>query len=506
MSAPSADDIAVDAAGRTVSRNGSSAPRSISDLPGPPRLPLLGNAHQLARTSRLHLTAEGWARRYGPIIRVNIGRRRIIGISDSEEIHRILRERPEGFRRWSEQEIVVREMGSGEMRAAGVFVAEGEDWKRQRRLVITALNTNYLHRYFNVVRTTTERLHRRLTDAARAGRVLDISDELTSYTLDTISWLAFGHDLNTLEQGEVELQSHIQRIFRMTARRLAAPVPYWRWIRLPADRALDRSIEELRGAVGAFVEQARERIARKPELADQPENLLEAMLAAQQADGSFTDEEIISNALTILTAGEDTTAHTLGWTIWLLASRPDVQARMSQEADALFGEHPFPVDYDTVNALQYTEAVLRESMRLKTVGPLLALEPLADATICDTHIPAGTRLLLLLRQAGFGEEPTSEFDPQRWLDDDEARARKSLVFGAGPRFCPGRNLAFLEAKAALATIARNFEIELDTSRGPVTETFNFAMMPRGLRVRLRERAPREPTPVGASGPTSRAQT
>ncbi len=46
--------------------------RSIADLPGPPRLPLLGNAHQLARTSRLHLTAEGWARRYGPIIRVDV--------------------------------------------------------------------------------------------------------------------------------------------------------------------------------------------------------------------------------------------------------------------------------------------------------------------------------------------------------------------------------------------------------------------------------------------------
>jgi cytochrome P450 len=121
------------------------AARAIADLPGPSRLPLLGNAHQLARTSRLHLTAEGWARRYGPIIRVDIGRRRIVAISDANEIHRILRERPDGFRRWSEQEIVVREMGPGEMIPAGVFVAEGETWKRQRRLVITALNTNHLH-------------------------------------------------------------------------------------------------------------------------------------------------------------------------------------------------------------------------------------------------------------------------------------------------------------------------------------------------------------------------
>ena len=74
------------------------AVREIADLPGPPGLPLLGNAHQLIRTSRVHLTAERWARRYGPIVRVDIGRRRMIGISDAAEIHPILRERPDGFR------------------------------------------------------------------------------------------------------------------------------------------------------------------------------------------------------------------------------------------------------------------------------------------------------------------------------------------------------------------------------------------------------------------------
>jgi cytochrome P450 len=65
---------------------------------------------------------------------------------------------------------------------SGVFSAEGADWKRQRRLVATALNTNHLHRYFHVVRTSTERLHRRLTEAAHSGRALDITEELTSYT------------------------------------------------------------------------------------------------------------------------------------------------------------------------------------------------------------------------------------------------------------------------------------------------------------------------------------
>ena len=71
--------------------------RSIDDLPHPPGLPLLGNAHQLVRSSKLHLRAEEWSRRYGPIARIDIGRRRLVGISDPDEIHRILREVTECF-------------------------------------------------------------------------------------------------------------------------------------------------------------------------------------------------------------------------------------------------------------------------------------------------------------------------------------------------------------------------------------------------------------------------
>ena len=95
-----------------------------------------------------------------------------------------------------------------------------------------------------------------------------------------------------------------------------------------------------------------------------------------------------------------------------------------------------------------------------------------------------------MRDGGFSH--AGDFDPERWLTDgDEERPahdpKAFLAFGAGPRFCPGRNLAFLESKSAMAMIARNFQIELDRSNGPVKEQLSFTMIPRGLRVRLRER-------------------
>jgi cytochrome P450 len=142
-------------------------------------------------------------------------------------------------------------------------------------------------------------------------------------------------------------------------------------------------------------------------------------------------------------------------------------------------------------------------VRLKPVAVAHPVEPLVDTTIAGTHIPAGTSLWLLIRQASLcaeGSQDARDFDPARWVGDGALQRdpKSFLAFGAGPRFCPGRNLAFLESKTAMAMIARNFEVKLDESHGPVEEKFSFTMIPHGLHLRLRERVSAKPMPVGAS--------
>ena len=86
----------------------------------------------------------------------------------------------------------------------------------------------------------------------------------------------------------------------------------------------------------------------RPELFEEPENLLEAMLAAQRADPTFTDEEIVANVGTIITAGEDTTAHTLAWTMWLISSREGgypAAARRGRQRTRPWAQTPFPTDH-----------------------------------------------------------------------------------------------------------------------------------------------------------------
>ena len=436
---------------RRCTSTASTAMRSIEDLPGPRGLPVLGNALQV-RQGQLHLMAERWCREYGPVFRFDLGPRRILGVSDLAAINEILRQRPERFRRWSEIAAILEENGVN-----GVFAAEGDDWRRQRRLAVRALNANHLQRYFGVIRLATERLYDRLATAAVDGAPFAIHQEFKSFTIDVTCALAFGHDPSAGE-AIADLRPHIDRVFAMTARRITTPFPYWRRVRLPADRALDRSLAELRKAAAGLIEQGRARIHARPELREQPENFLDGMLVAQELEGRFSEEELFANTLTMLLAGEDTTAATLAWTTWLLVQHPAVAEELASEALELLGDARLATDHDTAARFGFGEAVLREAMRLKPVAPMLAVESLTDAVVADVHVPASTRLLLLTRLAANQEASFArpgQFDPTRWLQcgNGDHDPKSFLAFGAGPRFCPGRNLAFLEAKAALGSLA-----------------------------------------------------
>ena len=337
------------------------AARTIEDLPGPRRLPLLGNLHQLRPADDAPAAPSAGRSEFGPLYRIDLGPRRIVVVADPDIVNTVLRDRPDGYRRWTEIESLTEEIWG----TPGVFSAEGEDWKRSRRLAVTALNSNHLQRYFGIIATSTERLLRRLESAAREGGAIDIGEALSAFTVDVTSALAFGRDLNTLEHGDGELQRNLHTVFHAFNRRLLAPFPYWRRVKLPADRELDRAMTMLVPAVEGFMVEARERIAARPELREKPENFLEGMIAAQERDGSFSDGEILGNVMTLLLAGEDTTSHTMSWTIWALATMPEVQARWAAEAGEVLGAERFPVDHESVDSLEYGEGVIRESMRLQ---------------------------------------------------------------------------------------------------------------------------------------------
>ncbi len=460
------------------------------DLPGPRGLPLIGNRHQV-RLDRLHLFLEDWADRYGPLYQIRFGPRRAAVLSDRDEIQRLLADRPDGFRRPRHLEAAASEMG-----LKGVFAAEGEDWRRQRRIVVDALNRARIEDFFPKLATTVGRLQRRWERAADAGDPVDLCRDLMRFTVDVTTQLAFGIDINTLETSGPKIQRHLDKVFPVLHRRLNSPFPYWRFFRLPADRGLDRALDALGLEFASMVKAVRDRLEREPERRRSPRDFLEAVIVEMEAEGSrVTNEEIFANVGNLLLAGEDTTANMIAWTVHLLAGNPDWLDRCRREIDALAASNsPGTADFEQTKRMPVIDAVSSEAMRLKTVAPLHMLEALHDTRILGYGIPEGTLIFMLLRHLATRDEHFvngDRFDPERWLLKPEERRgphdhRAFVPFGAGPRFCPGRNLAMLEIRTVLAMLCSSFDV-LSVDRAGVGERIAFTMFPTSLFVRLRRR-------------------
>src|SRR5687767_1301959 len=294
-------------------------PTRIRDLPCPPGLPILGNALQLDST-RLHLVAEAWSRKYGEYFRFRLGRRELLVVANPEAIAAMLRDRPDGFQRSSRLSATAREFGFG-----GLFSSNGERWRRQRPMVMAGFDPAHIKSYFPALVRVTQRFAGRWQRAAAANAAIDLQADLMRYTVDVTAGLAFGADINTLESDEEVIQSHLDKVLPALFRRLMSPFPSLHRFR---QLTLGKHLRALHHAVEGFITQARERMARNPSLREKPTNLIEAMIAARDTAGSGLDDEAVAgNVLTMLLAGEDTTANTLAWMIYLLSRNPQAMRR-----------------------------------------------------------------------------------------------------------------------------------------------------------------------------------
>jgi cytochrome P450 len=464
--------------------------RRIRDLPGPRGLPLLGNALQIER-ERLHQQVEQWAREYGETYRFRIASREFVVISNPGTVAAVLRDRPDGFQRGAKLNTAARSLGFN-----GLFTINGDEWRRHRPMVLRGLDPTHIKAFHPTLVKVTQRFERRWRQAADEGRAIDLQADLMRYTVDVTAGLAFGTDINTVESDDEVIQKHLDKLLPALAKRVLSPLPRWLTRR---DRAVEADLAAVHGAVNGFIAAARQRLADEPELRERPRNLIEAMIAERDRPGSeLSDEDVSGNMLTMLLAGEDTTANTLAWMIWLLHRHPEAARRAAQEVRRVLGNQSHPT-HEQLGGLDFVEACAHETMRLKPVAPLLIQEAVRDTVVDGVAVPAGTPVMCLMRPAAVDAahfpDPQA-FRPERWLaGDGPARAagsakRVAMPFGAGPRTCPGRYLALSEMKMVAAMLLGAFEIaDVSTpDRTEVQERLAFTMSPVGLRLQLRTRA------------------
>ena len=481
---------------RIEGRAGFRAPAGrVAELPGPRPWPVVGNMPQLRRNGA-HAVFESWAQRYGALFRLRFGPYRAVGITEPGLIDQLLRHRPVDVARSPRVSQIINETGF-----KGVFTAEGEAWRRQRRLVMRALTPETIRTFFPVIATVTTRLHARWRAAAAQGRRPDVLRDLKCYSIDVTTWLTMGLDIDTLDHDADGLQADVQTWFDTVGRRLPRPFRYWHWLRLPADRRSDAAIARLHATVDGLIAGARRALAEQPQLRQRPRNILQALVAARDEPGSeFSDDDVHGNVAVMLFAGEDTTANTMAWLLYHLATEAQACAAARDQVDALLGAGCAAAEFAQLEALTHIEAAALESMRLKPIAPVQGMQANVDLDLAGLFVPRGHLLFLLPRVCATDERNFAQaqcFRPGRWLEtgagDDGDDRRSMFPFGGGQRYCPGRFLAMVEIKMVTAMVLGSFELRLHEDAPPVGECFSFTMAPEPLPLAFGLRVPAAPS-------------
>jgi len=431
--------------------------------PGPPRRATLRLLKQLF-TDRLTLFAGN--AHYGGVVRIAIGPKSMYLINDPEHAKHVLADNAANY---------IKGIGLREAKRAlgdGLLTSDGETWRAQRRTIQPVFQPKRIARLADLVASEAANLVERLRGHEGRGTV-DVGHEMTSLTLAVLGKTLLDRELSEYtELGHSFEAVQDQAMFEtVTLGKVPQFLPLPMQLRFRAGRA------ELRRVADELVEF---RIANPIE---NGQDVLSRLIASAGAEVNTPAARIRmrDELITLLLAGHETTASTLGWAFHMLDEHPEIKARLRAEVDEVLGDR-LPVHED-LRRLTFTASVVEEVMRL--YPPVWLLPRIAKEldVIAGYRIPAGSDVVVvpyvMHRHPDFWDEP-ERFDPDRFAPgaDTKSRPRYAYIpFGAGPRFCVGNSLGMMEAVFVLALVVR----ELDLAKPPGEKVSAEGML--SLRVR-----------------------
>ncbi|WP_369191441.1 cytochrome P450 [Streptomyces sp. R08] len=373
--------------------------------------------------------------------------------------------------------------------ADGLFTAYNDEpnWAKAHDILMPAFALGSMHTYHPVMLKVARRLIEAWDRGAGEGRPVNVADDMTRMTLDTIGLAGFDYDFGSFERAEPQpFVESMVRCLEWSMTRLA---------RVPGEdhTAVDAAFH----ADADYLAQVVDEVIAARTGTDQADagDLLGLMLSAEHpVDGTTLDTANIRNqVITFLIAGHETTSGAMSFALYYLSKHPAVLQLVQREVDALWGDTADPEPtYDEVGRLTYTRQVLNEALRLWPTAAAFSRHALED-TVLGGRIPlrAGQAVTviapMLHRQPGWGDNPEL-FDPSRFTP--EAEAARSVhafkPFGTGERACIGRQFALHEATMLLAMLVHRYRLH-DHADYRLTVKETLTLKPDGFTLTLAPR-------------------
>lgn len=430
--------------------------------------------------------------------------RRILLVHRPDLLHELLVEKARAFEHARSTRMLLHPLLGD-----GLFVSEGELWRRQRRLMAPIFPPTAIARHAPAMTAAASRVADEL--AVDGGGVVDIDRAMTRVAMAVAGASLFGID--TLGAGD-ELGAAFSEALQWSGRQAGSLFVIVQLMAISGLRGLEaRSPGPLRSALkrllaglqspvlppGADTRRFRAALAKIDRaMADVitrrrasglvHDDLLARLLHASDEAGAMTDRQARDEAITLLVAGHDTTAAGLTWALHLLARHPDIQAAVHAEVDAL-GAAPTLAD---VARLPLCLQVFKEALRLFPPIYALTREATQEVELGGYVLPRGAVLYVLPYNLHHRPELYPEparFDPARFTPAAEAaRSRTAwLPFGAGPRTCIGMHFALLEGHLVLAELTRRLGFA-PVGEAPRCLALATLRPEGGLRLRVTPRA------------------
>jgi cytochrome P450 len=418
--------------------------------------------------------AEPWhyagrvAAEHGGIARFRLLHRRFVGVNHPELYDHVMVKNAAAYGRgvhFRNQHVIL---------GRGMISTEGEEWSRKRARGTPAFNRDALKR---MVPTSVGIAARALDRWERADDV-SLLAEMQTLTIPVICRSLFSAEMDPAQAaGFCEV---IRDASQLIHRKNTAVFPMPLWLPTRANAELLRTQK----AMDTFVREKIAQHAARGEGAD----ILGTLLGGRPFDALDEAErqEIVDECKTLLVAGFETTALTLTWTLYLLASHPDVAARWHAECDGIEG-----TTWEGLERLTYTRQVVQEAMRLYPVVFTQPRECLQDDVLGGYRVRAGDVLLLSIfgmhRDPAHWPDP-DRFDPDRFAPDRAWPRRSYMPFGKGKHTCVGNHFSMLEMLVILSMIGRRYTLRR-TETGEVGIRCTVALVPdRDIRVAPTRRA------------------
>ncbi len=448
-------------------------------IPAPRGWPVVGNLLQLPQ-SRLTQHFMGLAQEHGEIFSINFGGYKMPFVCSAKLMAEVCDE--QRFRKLVAPPLTTLRPLAGD----GLFTANGDEpnWALAHRILVPAFSQRARRLYFDAMLDIADQMVANWQQ--REGQWLNVSDDMTRLTLDTIALCGFGYRFNSFQSDALHpFVTTMVSVLEEAMSRIARP----RWLtRLngPARQRYTRNIADLHATVDGVI---RERHQRPETVKD----LLGLMMEGSDptSGAKLSDTNMRFQVITFLIAGHETTSGLLSFAIHYLLQHPEVLARARAEVDAVWPGDTRP-SYDSLDNLGVIERILEETLRLWPTAPAFSVAPYQDETIgAGYRIPKDQRITVLLpavhRDTAVWDKPEvfdiDRFDPTRRAS---VPATAYKPFGNGSRACIGRQFAMMEAKLALALLVQKFDLSGEPGYAlKIKET--LTLKPEGLRVKAARR-------------------